>query len=125
MAGTISNLVYGALDFTNMEQKNSLENQHILDLNSSSITDELKQLNFSDVDSHITTNSSLDDVSPPDNALPGTLQELSDGATKGMIFTLKGDESMKKKRIFDALTSQQVDIVLTAHPTEVNRRFIA
>jgi phosphoenolpyruvate carboxylase len=43
----------------------------------------------------------------------------SGGALKSLL-----DDGHSPETIFDALTSQQVELVLTAHPTEVNRRTI-
>ena len=43
-----------------------------------------------------------------------------EGSSKA--FDLEGTLDQKKTQIFEALLNQKVDIVLTAHPTEVNRR---
>ena len=43
----------------------------------------------------------------------------SGGVMKALL-----EEGHNEKEIFEALTSQQVELVLTAHPTEVNRRTI-
>lgn len=37
-------------------------------------------------------------------------------------FQIRGSQQQRKDAIYDALLNQKVDIVLTAHPTEVNRR---
>ena len=50
------------------------------------------------------------------NSCGGVIPQLlggdGDGSTSGL----------SKREIFDALTTQQVELVLTAHPMEVNRR---
>lgn len=44
-------------------------------------------------------------------------RKFSGGALKSLL-----EQGHSPDAIFDALTSQKVELVLTAHPTEVNRR---
>lgn len=46
-------------------------------------------------------------------------EETGEGKVK---FQIDGSEQQRKETIYNALLDQKVDIVLTAHPTEVNRR---
>ncbi len=54
----------------------------------------------------------------------GALLGNADDSCGGVIPQLLNREegALSKKEIYDALTTQQVELVLTAHPTEVNRR---
>ena len=53
-----------------------------------------------------------------EDSVAGTMSVLIDRGVQDNTAT----PEQRKKEIFDALLKQKVDIVLTAHPTEVNRR---
>jgi phosphoenolpyruvate carboxylase len=53
-----------------------------------------------------------------EDSVAGTMSVLIDRAAQDNTAT----PEQRKKEIFDVLLKQKVDIVLTAHPTEVNRR---
>lgn len=55
------------------------------------------------------------------NLLAPSGEKLSLGDS-GRTFIMDGSVEQKKTLIFEALLKQKVDIVITAHPTEVNRR---
>eukprot|EP00535_Pseudo-nitzschia_heimii_P006202 CAMPEP_0197187096 /NCGR_PEP_ID=MMETSP1423-20130617/15229_1 /TAXON_ID=476441 /ORGANISM="Pseudo-nitzschia heimii, Strain UNC1101" /LENGTH=1037 /DNA_ID=CAMNT_0042638585 /DNA_START=43 /DNA_END=3156 /DNA_ORIENTATION=+ len=55
--------------------------------------------------------------------IPGPLYHMED-SIKGTIQKLIEDEGANKDEIFDQLCEQKVEFVLTAHPTEVNRKSV-
>jgi phosphoenolpyruvate carboxylase len=59
-----------------------------------------------------------------EDSVAGTIDALLlETASPSPSFSLGGMPSEQRKReIYDSLLRQKVDIVLTAHPTEVNRR---
>jgi len=55
--------------------------------------------------------------------LPGPLYHMED-SIKGTIQLLLDSEGASKEEIYNQLCSQSVELVLTAHPTEVNRKSV-
>jgi phosphoenolpyruvate carboxylase len=55
--------------------------------------------------------------------LPGPLYHMED-SIKGTIHSLLDSDGASKEEIYNQLCSQSVELVLTAHPTEVNRKSV-
>ena len=59
----------------------------------------------------------------PEDERPGPLYTRED-SLKGSIYAVLESDEATKEEIYDQLCTQSVEIVLTAHPTEVNRRSV-
>jgi phosphoenolpyruvate carboxylase len=57
------------------------------------------------------------------SGLPGPLYHTED-SVKGSIHAMLQSDQATKEAIYDQLCTQSVELVLTAHPTEVNRRSV-
>jgi len=54
--------------------------------------------------------------------LLGALHETKRDSTAGVLHQFLSNEGVSKEELFESLTNQTVELVLTAHPTQVNRR---
>jgi phosphoenolpyruvate carboxylase len=59
----------------------------------------------------------------PGDVRPGPLYSKED-SVKGSLYALLDNEEASPEEIYEQLCSQSVEIVLTAHPTEVNRKSV-